>query len=337
MKTRIITGIFLIIAVFLWLFWPATICVYITKYLHFGSNFFLNPSQIFFIGLDIIVIIAGYEWSKFFVNEKSKNKYLQRINGDKRLKFLFGIIFSIFILSLQPNIYEYFYSIGYPLFRKSYAIFVNLAPVFNIFLCMAAVWWIISIPMVLFYPTSAKFIDNAFVKVVIGVIVLTAFLYSCAYVKILESDSYNFMYQGSKILLSIMVLVWCADSGAYFVGRFFGKHHMSPHVSPKKTYEGLFGGIVLAMIAYAILAYNGCYGIGYTSHPVILSITAVITIIFSVFGDLTESLFKRESGMKDSGIIFPGHGGMLDRIDSLLAAIPMFVVTYATIAYFTVD
>ena len=121
-----------------------------------------------------------------------------------------------------------------------------------------------------------------------------------------------------------MALVWCADSGAYFAGRFFGKHKMLPNVSPKKTMEGLFGGLVTAVIGMLVflkLGYFGQYGDNYVA----VIGAGILAIVMSVIGDLVESMFKRLSNIKDSGRIFPGHGGMLDRIDSQLAAIPVFI------------
>lgn len=129
---------------------------------------------------------------------------------------------------------------------------------------------------------------------------------------------------GAYLLLSVMALVWCADSGAYFTGRFLGKTPMLPRVSPKKTMEGLAGGILTALIAMMIFVHYGLFG-DYGNNLTALLVAAPLCILFSVVGDLVESMLKRLVGIKDSGKIFPGHGGMLDRIDSQLAAIPVFL------------
>ena len=102
--------------------------------------------------------------------------------------------------------------------------------------------------------------------------------------------------------------MWAADSGAYFAGSKFGRRKLAPAISPGKTWEGVIGGMVTAMVLAA------------------LALLTALTAAISVVGDLFESLMKRHAGLKDSGTIFPGHGGVMDRIDSLLAALPVFVV-----------
>ena len=132
-------------------------------------------------------------------------------------------------------------------------------------------------------------------------------------------------YHGAKLVLLVCFLVWSADTGAYFSGKRFGKHKMAPAVSPNKTIEGLVGGVILAVI----ITWLGAklLSIPFISISSLLSI-AIITVVISVLGDLVESMFKRASGVKDSGNILPGHGGILDRIDSLTAAIPVFALLY---------
>ena len=129
---------------------------------------------------------------------------------------------------------------------------------------------------------------------------------------------------GAYLVLSVMALVWCADSGAYFTGRLMGKTPMLPRVSPKKTMEGLAGGLVTALIALVIFVHYNLFG-DLGNNLIALLIAGPIAIVFSVVGDLVESMLKRLVGIKDSGRIFPGHGGMLDRIDSQLAALPLFL------------
>ena len=128
---------------------------------------------------------------------------------------------------------------------------------------------------------------------------------------------------GNRWLLTALALVWAADSGAYFAGRHFGRHKLAPHVSPNKTVEGLVGGLVTAV---AVALPLGLWaGVGTAQLPALLAVVLVATLA-SVVGDLTESLMKRQAGVKDSGNLIPGHGGMLDRIDAILAALPVFVV-----------
>lgn len=120
-------------------------------------------------------------------------------------------------------------------------------------------------------------------------------------------------------LLFLLLLVVAADVGAYFVGRRFGRRKLAPQVSPGKTWEGVFGGVLAAGLMAAI---------GAAVLPVaVMPFVAVcaVVVLAAVIGDLTESLFKRHAGLKDSGTILPGHGGVLDRVDSVTAAAPVFL------------
>jgi phosphatidate cytidylyltransferase len=127
--------------------------------------------------------------------------------------------------------------------------------------------------------------------------------------------------KGPGWVLLLMVIVWGADSGAYFVGKRFGRHLLASRLSPAKTLEGLLGGMLSAIL----LAYAGFMVLGEQAQffPRGL-ILALFVSLFSVVGDLFESMMKRIAGVKDSGNLLPGHGGVLDRIDSLTAAAPAF-------------
>jgi len=131
---------------------------------------------------------------------------------------------------------------------------------------------------------------------------------------------------GPWLVLFLLVLIWTADSGAYFAGRRWGRRKLASHVSPGKSWEGVAGGLVLGGI-FAIVAGAG---FGYTgSSQVGFVLLGLATVIVSVLGDLFESLIKRYGDVKDSGGLLPGHGGVLDRIDSLTAAAPFFAVGLA--------
>ena len=126
--------------------------------------------------------------------------------------------------------------------------------------------------------------------------------------------------QGAEWVLFALLLVWAADIGAYFVGRRFGRRHLAPHVSPGKTWEGVLGG-ALASVPVAI-AGSLCFRL----PPGAFLGLCLMAVGFSIVGDLTESLLKRFAGMKDSGTLFPGHGGVMDRIDSLTGAAPVLIL-----------
>jgi phosphatidate cytidylyltransferase len=120
------------------------------------------------------------------------------------------------------------------------------------------------------------------------------------------------------MLLFALVIVWAADMGAYFVGKQYGRVKLAPKISPKKTWEGVFGGFILV----SLIAFTWSY---YADLNLMVSLPFCFAIgVLSVIGDLTVSMFKRNSGLKDSGNFFPGHGGVLDRIDSISAAAPFF-------------
>lgn len=126
---------------------------------------------------------------------------------------------------------------------------------------------------------------------------------------------------GPKQVLYVMVLVWLADTGGYFAGKRWGKTALAKAISPNKTWEGVAGAIVLGAI-WAFLAYQ--FGIAGGLSLVSWSVLSLIALMVSVVGDLFESVFKRLHQIKDSGNLLPGHGGMLDRMDSLISAVPVF-------------
>ncbi|MBP5101982.1 phosphatidate cytidylyltransferase, partial [Pseudomonas protegens] len=117
--------------------------------------------------------------------------------------------------------------------------------------------------------------------------------------------------------------VWGADIGAYFSGKAFGKRKLAPQVSPGKSWEGVYGGLALSLVITAVVGLVRDWTLG---QMILALLGAAIVVFISVVGDLTESMFKRQSGIKDSSNLLPGHGGVLDRIDSLTAAIPVFAV-----------
>lgn len=136
--------------------------------------------------------------------------------------------------------------------------------------------------------------------------------------------------EGGWPLLMVMAITFLSDTGGYFAGRFLGKHKLYPAVSPKKTVEGLIGGLVLA-VAAAFAARAFFPGMGYL-RPVDCIVLGIVGALFAVTGDLVESMMKRAYGVKDSGTLIPGHGGMLDRIDGLLFCGPFCWVYLELIA-----
>ncbi len=127
---------------------------------------------------------------------------------------------------------------------------------------------------------------------------------------------------GPALLLALLVVVWAADIGAYFSGKRFGRHKLAPSVSPGKSWQGVVGGLLLV----ALVAFLAGPIVGIDRQSAVL--IALPVAMLSVLGDLTVSMFKRNAGLKDSGTLFPGHGGVMDRIDSISAAAPLFVLLW---------
>ncbi len=126
--------------------------------------------------------------------------------------------------------------------------------------------------------------------------------------------------QGGHAVMYTLLIVWLADSGAYFAGRTFGRRKLAPAVSPGKTWAGLWGGLLVCAVLALVIAQL------WRLPALPLLLVTVVAGVFSVVGDLTESLCKRYAGVKDSGNLIPGHGGVLDRFDSLLAAAPLLML-----------
>lgn len=186
----------------------------------------------------------------------------------------------------------------------------------NLFWFMSFLWlslllWVFALFAVLTFPSTQKFWGKQALVVASCYILLPAFL-SCVIAL------YQFK-QGKDLLLYLLVLVWATDIGAYFAGKKWGVHKLIVEVSPGKTIEGSIGGIISAMLV-AVIGY-------FYFHPHNIwswFITSACTILASMLGDLFISMLKRRVSIKDTGHILPGHGGVLDRMDSLLAACPIF-------------
>ena len=182
-------------------------------------------------------------------------------------------------------------------------------------LWLAALWWFIALVLVKQYPASEKILANRPVRLVAGLFTLLPAWFGMYQLKL--------MSDGAWLIITLLVIVWAADSGAYFVGKRFGKAKLIERVSPKKTLEGMVGGVLLSVSLVSLVTVLS--SVSFFQGVSLLAVT-VITVLVSVLGDLWESVLKRGRGVKDSGSLLPGHGGMLDRIDSLTAAIPVFTL-----------
>jgi phosphatidate cytidylyltransferase len=172
----------------------------------------------------------------------------------------------------------------------------------------ATLWWFVALLWIMLAPGRV----NAWSAAIAGLLALVPCWLALVYLAT-RGDP------GAGWVLFTLALVWAADTGAYFAGRFFGKVPLAPRVSPKKTWEGVLGGLVVG----GLVATAASIWYGDLHWPFILLCVFVAAI--SVVGDLTESMLKRSAGVKDSGSLFPGHGDMLDRLDSVTAAAPVLL------------
>ncbi|NBA95383.1 phosphatidate cytidylyltransferase [Pseudomonas sp. R5(2019)] len=176
-------------------------------------------------------------------------------------------------------------------------------------------WWLLATWLVATYPRTGDLWSSVACKLLIGLLVLLPAWQGLVLIKQWPL--------GNWLIMAVMVLVWGADVGAYFSGKAFGKRRLAPEVSPGKSREGLYGGLLASLLITAVVAVQR----EWSAAELIQGLFgATLVVLVSVVGDLTESMFKRRAGIKDSSQLLPGHGGVLDRIDSLTAAIPVFAV-----------
>lgn len=255
---------------------------------------FFLPIKGLAVLLSAIVLIASYEWSGLV-----SHSAFARIGITATLAIVWFASFSVF--SWQNT--------------------AENSGLIALFF-MAVVFWLVALLLVLRYPDSAQYWSSKpLLKCFAGLLALIPFGWS---ILILRNVNLQHAWVGALWVVYVMALVWAADTGAYFAGRRFGRTKLAQKVSPNKTIEGLAGGLVAAtVICLLVLAIvnpnmNGWVFFG----------TSLLTALVSVLGDLFESMLKREAKIKDSGSLLPGHGGILDRIDSLTAALPVFTFCY---------
>jgi phosphatidate cytidylyltransferase len=208
----------------------------------------------------------------------------------------------------------------------SVAVLLLLAALYTItahsVLWLAVLWWLAGLGLVAYYPKGSAHWGLVPVRAAMGLLVLVPAWVGLNY---LRSGELRFGLTDNNLLLIlyVFVLVWVADVGAYFSGRKFGKAKLAPRVSPGKSWAGVWGGLAaVAVFAWAVSQTLGAEA----GQSVALIIISVVTAAVSVLGDLFESMLKRFRGIKDSSRLLPGHGGIMDRIDSLTAAIPIFTL-----------
>ena len=252
------------------------------------AGIFLLPTLYFKLITAAIFLIAGFEWGTLCF---------------KRTSIVMG--FCLTLLLMMGLFHQY----GAPWLKE--------------LLIISMVLWLLPLVAVWFYqPDRKPLFTNISLRAAAGIIFLLS-----AWAGLCQIQS---MTSGGFLLISLFVLIWMADTAAYFAGRKWGKHKLSL-VSPGKTLEGSMGGILGSLFAGVVVYFIWqCYApylrpILLNPLPLWLSFVLLISVL-SMLGDLFESLLKRICGVKDSGKLLPGHGGLLDRIDSLLPTLPLFAL-----------
>ena len=175
-------------------------------------------------------------------------------------------------------------------------------------------WWCVAIFLVIRYQTNMYVnLSSRLLKAMIGSVILVPSWLSLILIHAKTSSA--------SLMLFLFLLIWLADSAAYFSGRRFGRKKLASNVSPGKSWEGIYGALLMSFLFGASYAFYS--GMQFT-YAILFLVLVLLTVSFSILGDLVESMFKRMAGIKDSSHILPGHGGVLDRIDSLRSAAPVF-------------
>ena len=263
---------------------------------------FYTPLALFSFIAAAIVLLGAWEWSAFMGLAKTRQRLA--------VVALMGVIISVLHTHWPID----------SLWQHG-----QLVADANYIFTLSFAWWLVATFLVFKYPAMRRaWSEGVVMRAVAGVLTLVPLWLA---LNVMRSAEYDQAQQyGSILIMVVLGIVWSADIGAYFAGKNFGKRKLMPNVSPNKTIEGLLGGVMTSVI----FVVTFCYFADVAQQQWLLF--ALITIgiaLFSAIGDLLESMFKREAGLKDSGSILPGHGGILDRIDSLTAAAPIFALCYA--------
>jgi phosphatidate cytidylyltransferase len=247
---------------------------------------FLLPAMYVDAFFLVALLAAAWEWSRLLAPEVGRAAWLYA---------LFCLAIILFLLGMQNASWQF------------------------ALLLLAVIFWFFVAPFILAKGMNLSLEKLRPFYVVLGFILLPAAWFALVFLREL----------GLIFLLSSMALVWIADIGAYFVGKAFGKHKLAVQISPGKSIEGAIGGLILCYVYAFLCVYFlpfestlfGAWAIRFGWVPMFLMVTVLAA--FSIFGDLFESQLKRLAGVKDSSHLLPGHGGVLDRVDALIPAMPI--------------
>jgi len=264
-----------------------------------AAVFFL-PLSGFAVFVAVAFLLAAYEWASFCG--------WQHLTAKLSYVAVTGLGFAGCYLGLPEQLH-------WPIQSNLFA---------DTLLYVGIGWWLIAVLLIVSFSQSKELWQhNTGLKAVMG---FTTLIPSFAAVLLLRNVDYvQSPYTGAWLICTLLGLVWAADIGGYVIGKPFGKRKLMPAVSPGKTLEGLLGGMLFVMLLVTAIAAHR----GFPQDMLVWYGAAIVLTLLSVFGDLSESMFKRVAGLKDSGSIIPGHGGIMDRIDSLTATAPLFALFVA--------
>jgi phosphatidate cytidylyltransferase len=252
----------------------------------------LSLSSIIFASvLSIFLILGAWEWAGLCAWQAWKTRF----------------VYATLACLMLPIVYT---------FRQQPAMMAIL-----FFVCL---WWLLAGLWLWRYQQGYKMIfTSPFIKAVLGLIILLSTFFALLHLH--EHERY-----GGQWVMFLFVLIWTADSGAYFMGKRWGKTKLADKISPGKTWEGVLGALLMSSIvslSYALFKSMSLMTL------LLFMLLCLLTVIVSILGDLLESVLKRQAGIKDSSQILPGHGGILDRIDSLTSASPIFVMGLVSLGH----
>lgn len=258
---------------------------------------FLLPPTYFSLFIGLIVLLAGWEWTGLTDIDKilSKVLFMLALVVPMLAIHFWTVLLEITSQALEwPGVKEY-------------------SGVLEWFVIAPVLFWVIQMLLIRKVPDQLLQLNlKAKFKALTGWFVLIS---AWMFLSRLRA------FYGTEMVMYFLILIWVADIAAYFVGKKFGKDKLSEAISPGKTVQGVYGALLAGFLCAVILGFYYQFHIMIAIDFVLLS---VLTVLISIYGDLFFSLVKRQKGVKDSGFLLPGHGGVLDRIDSIIAAVPFF-------------
>jgi phosphatidate cytidylyltransferase len=263
----------------------------------FLSALFLLPAGYFAFFMAVVVLIGAWEWAGL--------SSVTQIG----LRLAYALVMGGYLLGVS-------WWIG---FSGEASPDLDLDAVQQL-LIIGCSFWAVALLLVQGYPSSAILWGNKFLRLLMGLFVLIPTWVALVYVRQ--------QTEGHWLIILLFLVVAVADTGGYFAGRRFGKRKLAIHVSPGKTWEGFAGGLIANLLLALILVFS------FNLSPVLVLAVVIPSSLISVLGDLLESMVKRHAGVKDSGTILPGHGGILDRVDGVTAAAPVFALALMTSGLF---